>query len=171
VTQNVAFARSCRTHDGRIRIAPRGKAAIPVGNNRGVRLIFAFAICGLVLISGPALAQSGSGQTPKPGVAKPTPSPEQAKLKQAETGYQAARRRHVAQPKDKKVTQTYVRATVTYGNVVMFSPALPPKAKYPKALALYREALQLDPTNKTALNNKKVIEDIYRSMNRPIPKG
>jgi tetratricopeptide (TPR) repeat protein len=53
----------------------------------------------------------------------------------------------------------------------MTSPALTPKEKYPKALALFREALKVDPKNKVALENKNMIEQIYKSMGRPIPKG
>ncbi len=51
----------------------------------------------------------------------------------------------------------------------MTSPLLGAKVKYPRALRLYREALKLDPNNKEAKANKKMIEDIYRSMGRPIP--
>lgn len=70
-----------------------------------------------------------------------------------------------------KQVKAYVAATVAYGNCVMMSPTLPPREKYPKALNLYREALKLDPKNKVALDNKKLIEDIYKQMGRPVPKG
>ena len=48
-------------------------------------------------------------------------------------------------------------------------PSLP-RVKYRAALADYRQALKLDPTNVQAQTNKKQIEDIYRSMGRPIPQ-
>ena len=44
-----------------------------------------------------------------------------------------------------------------------------PHVKYPAALEDFRTAVKLDPTNKEAVNNKNLIESIYRSMGRPIP--
>lgn len=72
-------------------------------------------------------------------------------------------------PKDGSIKKQYVEATVRYGTACMTSDDLDRKVKYRKALRLYREALKVDPTNKEALNNKKLIESIYRSMGRPIP--
>ena len=66
--------------------------------------------------------------------------------------------------------EEYVEATVEYATEVMTSPKLPAKEKYPKALQLYREANLVDPSNVTAKNNIEMIEGIYESMGRPIPK-
>ena len=103
-------------------------------------------------------------------------NPADLKAKQAEmTKLEAAyKRAKVAGEKAKPGTpkqKAYIDATVAYGNCVLVSPLLKPKDKYPKALSLYREALKLDPKNKVALENKNMIEQIYKSMNRPIPKG
>ena len=43
------------------------------------------------------------------------------------------------------------------------------KVKYRAALDDYRKALEADPKNEDAIKNKKMIEDIYTSMGRPIP--
>lgn len=65
--------------------------------------------------------------------------------------------------------KAYVSATVKYGTACMNSDALDRKVKYKKALQLYREALKVDPSNKEAKENAKMIEDVYRSMGRPVP--
>lgn len=44
-----------------------------------------------------------------------------------------------------------------------------PKDKYRNALKLYKQALELDPQNEEALNNKALIESIYKQMGKPIP--
>lgn len=67
------------------------------------------------------------------------------------------------------IRRQFLDATVEYATAVMNSPALPPTEKYPKALRLYRRVLLHEPGNEVARRNKQMIEDIYRSMNRPIP--
>ena len=42
--------------------------------------------------------------------------------------------------------------------------------KYPAALRAYRKALEFDKTNAKATANVKTIEDIYKSMGRPVPQ-
>lgn len=54
-------------------------------------------------------------------------------------------------------------------NYLMFEADLPPKEKYKPALQRYRRVLELDPKNEEATVNKMQIEDIYRSMGKPIP--
>jgi membrane-bound lytic murein transglycosylase B len=70
---------------------------------------------------------------------------------------------------DQTIRRQYLDAAVEYATAVMNSPALPPTEKYPKALRLYRRVLLHEPDNKVARENRQMIEDIYRSMNRPIP--
>ena len=53
---------------------------------------------------------------------------------------------------------------------VMLDPALPPREKYPKALAMFRNALKIDPDNALAKDGVNLIEDVYRSMGRPVPQ-
>lgn len=98
------------------------------------------------------------------------PNPDKIKLEKAEKAYATAKLTWTKDKTNKAKRKTYIGATVTLGTVVMESPLLTPKAKYPRALNLYREALRLDPTNKEAKANKKMIEDIYRSMGRPVPQ-
>ncbi len=88
----------------------------------------------------------------------------------AEKKYKAASAAYAKAPKDANAKKGYIEATMSYGNTVLLSQALGPKEKYPKALNLYRAVLKVDPKHAEALGNKKMIEDIYRSMNRPIPK-
>jgi hypothetical protein len=54
-------------------------------------------------------------------------------------------------------------------NYLMFIADLPPKQKYRPALRRYRRVLELDPGNTEAAQNKKQIEDIYKSMGMDIP--
>lgn len=53
---------------------------------------------------------------------------------------------------------------------IMLDPALAPKDKYPKALGMFRDAVKIDPSNALATKSITLIEDIYRSMGRPIPE-
>lgn len=91
-------------------------------------------------------------------------------LAQAKALYTRSKAAFVKNPKDSKIKKGYIDATVSFGTISMNSPVLTPKQKYPQALKLYREALKIDPKNEIALNNKKMIESIYKSMNRPIPQ-
>lgn len=63
-----------------------------------------------------------------------------------------------------------VTALVSNADYYMYKAELPPREKYTKALALYRRALKLDPENETAKDSIQTIEDIYRSMGRPVPE-
>lgn len=53
---------------------------------------------------------------------------------------------------------------------IMLDPALAPREKYPQALAMFRDALQIDPNNTLAKDSITMIEDIYKSMGRPVPQ-
>ena len=56
------------------------------------------------------------------------------------------------------------------GDFNMFNEQMPPFRKYPAALRAYRQVLTYDKTNKKAATNIKTIEDIYKSMGRPVPQ-
>lgn len=84
--------------------------------------------------------------------------------------YKAAKAVSIKTPKDAKKRAAYVKATNAYGYAVMTAASLPPKDKYPIALRLYRESQKVDPKDKDSKKWVKGIEDIYRSMGRPIPK-
>lgn len=61
-------------------------------------------------------------------------------------------------------------AYLAKGDSFMYNDALPPRQKYAPALLAYREVLKYDPANKKAKENVEMIEGIYKSMGRPIPK-
>ena len=53
---------------------------------------------------------------------------------------------------------------------IMLDPALAPKDKYPKALGMFRDALEIDPNNALSEKSITLIEDIYKSRGRPVPQ-
>lgn len=88
-----------------------------------------------------------------------------------ENAMNAAHARLKKSPKDPAAKKSYVEATYKYGHTVMMDRGkLPPKIQYRAALALYRRALNVDPHHQPSLDDKKTIEDIYRSMGMSIPK-
>lgn len=91
-------------------------------------------------------------------------------LAAAQAAYRAAKAKHEKNPKDVKLRQSFVAATVKLGTQTMVSPVLDRTLKYKQALRLYREALKLDPKNVEARKNSELIIGIYRSMGRPVPK-
>lgn len=88
-----------------------------------------------------------------------------------EKAFQAEEAKLKKSPKDPKVRKSYVEAAYRYGHAVMMARGgkLPPSVMYRAALALYRKALAVDPKHQPSLNDKKMIEDIYRSMGMPVP--
>ncbi|HRF60855.1 MAG TPA: hypothetical protein PLH94_13195 [Fimbriimonadaceae bacterium] len=95
---------------------------------------------------------------------------EKAKLAGLEKTYTAAKAKFTKSAKDAKVKKTYLDAANALADATMRSAALSSKEKYPKALRLFREVLKVDPANKMAMENRDMIEGIYKSMGRPIPK-
>jgi len=91
-------------------------------------------------------------------------------LKELQKEQLAAKASFEMNASNKKAKEAFVSATVKLGTATMMSPDLSPREKYSGALKLYREALKLDPKNEEALTNKKMIEDIYKQMGRPIPQ-
>jgi tetratricopeptide (TPR) repeat protein len=75
-----------------------------------------------------------------------------------------------ANPKDAQVTKLLTDAHLQYGDFYMHNEQLPPRQKYGPALKEYRAVLTYDKDNKAAQANIKTIEDIYKSMGRPIPQ-
>jgi hypothetical protein len=72
-------------------------------------------------------------------------------------------------PKDAKLKSDTAEANFQVGYAMMINDNLPPRMKYPGALKHYRRALALNPKHAKAAENKKMIEDIYKQMGRPIP--
>ena len=74
-------------------------------------------------------------------------------------------------PKDAVAIKTaLVEANMALADFNMFNEQLPPFRKYPAALRAYRQVLTYDKANKKASTNIKTIEDIYKSMGRPVPQ-
>ena len=77
---------------------------------------------------------------------------------------------HKENPKDKAVAEALSEAHTVYGESVMNNAPMPPARKYPTALKEFRIALELNKDNKKAKENIDLIEGIYKSMGRPVPK-
>jgi len=75
-----------------------------------------------------------------------------------------------AKPKDAAVTKALADASFAHGTSLMNDEALPPMRKYPAALRAFRKTMALDPSNKKAAENANMIESIYKSMGRPVPR-
>ncbi len=88
---------------------------------------------------------------------------DEAKLKELEAKLAKA-------PKDAKLKKQAAEANYQVGHTMMLNPELPPRMKYPGALKYFRRTLALDPTHAKAGKEKQTIEDIYKSMGRPIPQ-
>ena len=88
-------------------------------------------------------------------------------LSTAKAAYTQALAAYKSDPGSK---QDLVEKTVAYATVVMMSPVVDRTVKYKQSLGLYRDALKLDPENKEALENSAMIESIYTSMGKEIPK-
>src|ERR1700693_6199252 len=77
--------------------------------------------------------------------------------------YDLAKLGYAKDSASKTAKDTYVFTTVRYGLAKMDQQnSEHSKVKYPDALRLFREALKIDPTNKDALQNKDLIESIYK---------
>lgn len=62
------------------------------------------------------------------------------------------------------------QAYVAFGDYMQYESGVSPRqGKYHRALVEYRHALDLDPDNNKVIAEIAQIEDIYRSMGRPIP--
>jgi tetratricopeptide (TPR) repeat protein len=83
------------------------------------------------------------------------------------TGLQAATK---ANPKSAEIKATLVEALLAKADSIMYNEALPPRAKYPEALRNYRQVLTVDKENQKAKASISTIENIYKSMGRPIPQ-
>lgn len=73
-------------------------------------------------------------------------------------------------PNDQETKKKLIQATYELGRKIEYDDKLPPFVKYPQALKLFRRTLELDSNHKEALAEKEQIENIYRSMGRPIPQ-
>jgi hypothetical protein len=77
--------------------------------------------------------------------------------------------RYAASRGDNQLRAELVKATFELAEGVMYRSAAPPNRKYPAALRLFRAVLALEPNHEKALENKKIIEDIYEALGKPLP--
>lgn len=75
-----------------------------------------------------------------------------------------------AKPKSAELKTALAETHLAHADYYMYNEQMPPMRKYPTALRQYRAVLQYDKTNKKALDSVKTIEDIYKSMGRPVPQ-
>jgi tetratricopeptide (TPR) repeat protein len=73
-------------------------------------------------------------------------------------------------PKSAALKTALAGAYTAQGNALMNDAKLPPMRKYPASLRSFRKAVEIDPTQTEAKTNIKTIEDIYKSMGRPVPQ-
>jgi tetratricopeptide (TPR) repeat protein len=73
-------------------------------------------------------------------------------------------------PKSAEYKKALANAHFANGNFMMNNANMPPMRKYPGALRAFRKTVELDPTNTQAKTHIKTIEDIYKSMGRPVPQ-
>ena len=72
--------------------------------------------------------------------------------------------------KQPAVTKALVDAHMGKADFFMNDPNSPPRVKYTTALKEYRKVLTYEKSNQKAATNIKTIEDIYKSMGRPVPQ-
>ncbi|MEP6754731.1 MAG: hypothetical protein ABJA67_04450 [Chthonomonadales bacterium] len=133
-----------------------------------IRNIVLASICGATLFSlqvGSVLAKQNA---PFAGGAQVNEKdPEVEKLIAAAKKLEKASK---AKPKDAKLKAKAAEAYYQAGHTCMLSAKLSPKGKYRGALVQFRKSLSVDPSHKKAAEEKKMIEDIYKQMGRPVPQ-
>ena len=72
--------------------------------------------------------------------------------------------------KNNKLKASYIKDAMAVADMTLEALYLSPKQKYPASLRLYRAVLKLDSKHKAANEKKNLIEGIYKSMGRPVPK-
>ncbi len=90
-------------------------------------------------------------------------------LKKLENAYIRARSKFESDPETENEVQ-FVESAVKLGTAIMTSPDLPSNLKYKKSLRIYRRALAVDPDNAEASSNVEMIESIYQSLGKEVPK-
>lgn len=91
----------------------------------------------------------------------------EGKYEEAVTELDAAYQKN---PKSAELKKALAGAHFAQGDATMKNEQLPPMRKYPAALRSFRKAVALDPGHAEAKNNIKAIEDVYKSMGRPVPQ-
>ena len=128
------------------------------------------AVCALAVVGSVALpASAQQGKAPFAGGAAQAGAEDPAVTKLEAEATKLAKQ-YKAKPKDAKLKKSLAEAYYKAGHTAEYSEKLGPRVKYRDALKNYRLALSVDPTHVEAAKEKKQIEDIYKSMGRPVPK-
>lgn len=118
-----------------------------------------------ILLAGALCTFSALAANPK--VAAANAKVKEGKFEEAITALEAE---HKAKPKDAEVKAALGGAHVAYGESLMNNAQMPPFRKYPAALRQFRQAQTYDANNRKAKDNIALIEGIYKSMGREVPK-
>ncbi len=113
------------------------------------------------------LALAGALLAADPVVEKARKDLADKKFDEAITALEAAQKKN---PKSAEVTKALADAYLAKGDSFMYNDAVPPRMKYPTALRAYRQVLVYDKANKKAQTQIATIENIYKSMGRPVPQ-
>lgn len=78
--------------------------------------------------------------------------------------YKAAKTAYQKSPANPQVRKRVIVAGDRAATVIMTSEALPPRTRYPVALGIYQFVLSVDPANREAMNNARMIDSVYKGM-------
>lgn len=121
----------------------------------------------LVMAAGLCLAAPLAGFAAKE---KPATKPAAAAAKYDEAKLKALEAKLAKSPKDAKLKAEVAEANFQVGYTMEYDDNLPPRVKYPGALKKFNRALELNPKHAKAAAEKAQIENIYKSMGRPVPQ-
>lgn len=116
-----------------------------------------------------AQTAAATGETPQRDITTPTLLAIDGDIQQYVDAVETAK---TSYDSDASVTNkdNLFKAYVAFGDYMQYESSVSPRqGKYHRALVEYRHALDLDPGNSKVLAEIAQIEDIYRSMGRPIP--
>src|SRR5262249_50727629 len=119
-------------------------------------------------LGGPAAGQQGKAPYAGGGAQAAVKDPEVVKL---EAQAVKLEKQLKARPKDAKLKLQVADAYYKAGHALEYTKAgILPRERYRGALKYYRLSHSYNPGHKEAAAEKKQIEDIYKSMGRPIPQ-
>jgi hypothetical protein len=121
------------------------------------------------LSSVPAVAQNAPFAGQQPPFAGGDPNAKDPEVEALAATAMKLEKQSKAKPKDAKLKLKVADAYYQAGHTMMNSPKLASRVKYRGALKHFRMALKYNPKHSKTLSEKKMIEDIYKSMGRPVP--
>jgi hypothetical protein len=116
--------------------------------------------------SAPAAVTTTTSEPATPPVATTAAGPHDERLQEVGRLEAAYRQK----PEDASAKSKLIAAKYDYAVQLMEDANVPPMQKYRPALKAFNEILAIDPQHKESAERKQIIEDIYRSMNLPIPR-